>query len=388
MRKIGAIVIGGDYQGLGIIRSLGRKGIPVYLLDTTQCIGRVSRFTSKFFTYEEATLIEFLLDLAHKENLNEWVIYPTSDEIVKLITTNKNKLEKYYKVPTPKWEITRILYNKKLVFKLANDSNIPTPKTWYLEEIETIHKLPLKFPVIVKPLSKGVFHKITKKKALKAKNKKELIQIIDAVHKLPLHISKIKIQEVIPGGAVNLYSFCSLFKKGKVLAKLSARRIRQHPMEFGRASTFVETVDIPELEKLGTKLLSHINYYGLSEVEFMWDSRDKTYKLLEVNVRTWGWHTLGYKAGVDFPFLLYKDLTGEKVGTECIVPIQKNVKWIRLLTDTGLVIYEILKGNMKIRDYISTLKGEKEYAVWSSHDPLPFIFEIFLLPCLIKTRGF
>lgn len=391
-KKPGTIVIGGDYQGLGIIRSLGKRGIPVYLLDTGTCIGKVSRFTSKFFAYpqdslnEEATLLEFLLALAEQENLNDWVIYPTTDEVVKLIAINKNELEKYYKIPTPKWEVTEILYNKKLTCKLAIDLGIPIPKT-YFPDIESVHNLNLQFPVIIKPLSKGIFYKLTKKKALKVRNKKELIKMIDIIQKLPLHISEIMIQEMIPGGPSNLYSFCSLFKEGNVLVKLSARRLRQHPMDFGRASTFVETVDIPELEMLGTKLLSKLNYYGLSEVEFMWDPRDKTYKLLEVNPRTWGWHTLGSGIGLDFPLLLYKDLMGENLA-QYIVPLQKDVKWIRILTDTGLVVYEILKGRMKVCEYISSLKGKKEYAVWLPQDPLPFLFEIFLLPWLFKTRGF
>ena len=29
----GGVVIGGDYQGLGIVRSLGRHGVPVYVID-------------------------------------------------------------------------------------------------------------------------------------------------------------------------------------------------------------------------------------------------------------------------------------------------------------------------------------------------------------------
>ncbi len=392
MQKPGAIVIGGDYQGLGIIRSLGKKGIPVYLLDTGLCIGKVSKFTSKFFAYEEATLIEFLLALAEQENLSNWVIYPTTDEVVKLLAINKDALQKYYKVPTPQWKTTEVLYNKKLTCKLAIDLGIPIPKTCF-PDIESIDKLELQFPVIIKPLSKGIFLKRTKKKALKVRNKKELIETVSRVHEFGIPLSEIMIQEVIPqtesvtGGASNLYSFCSLFKEGKVLAKLSARRIRQHPMDFGRASTFVETVDIPELEMLGTKLLSKLNYYGLSEVEFMWDPRDKTYKLLEVNARTWGWHTFGSGIGLDFPLLLYKDLMGENLA-QYIVSLQKDVKWIRILTDTGLVVYEILKGRMKIYEYISSLKGKKEYAVWSPQDPLPFLFEIFLLPWLFKTRGF
>jgi len=43
-RDVGAVVIGGDYQGLGIARSLGRRGIPVCVIDDEISIARASRF--------------------------------------------------------------------------------------------------------------------------------------------------------------------------------------------------------------------------------------------------------------------------------------------------------------------------------------------------------
>ncbi len=85
-------------------------------------------------------------------------------------------------------------------------------------------------------------------------------------------------------------------------------------MDFGRATTLAETVDIPELEVLGSRFLLAAGYEGLAEVEFMLDTRDNTYKLLEVNPRVWGWHTLAGRAGVDLPFLFYQDVVGEHDG--------------------------------------------------------------------------
>lgn len=388
MRKTGVVVIGGDYQGLGVIRSLGRQGIPVYLLDSEACIGMASKFTTKFFhcpsPEDENLLLEFLLSLAEEEKLNKWVVYPTDDETVKVLSINKRLLEKYYKIPTPDWAVSQILYNKKLTYKLAEKIDIDIPRTVYPKDINEVSQIDLAFPVIVKPVSQGRFYQKTKKKALKARDKTELIKIYKKTEAL-LDSSEIMIQEVITGGPENLFSFCSLFKEGIPLAKLVAKRSRQHPMDFGRASTFVETVDIPELEELGTKFLNAINYYGLSEVEFMWDPRDKRYKLLEINARTWGWHTMGNIAGVDFPLLLFKDLMGEEVRSNSFC---KGVKWIRILTDTPLAFKEILKGKLRINDYLLSLKGEKEYAVWSLRDLLPFVMEFLLLPYLWKKRGF
>jgi len=43
---IGVVVIGGDYQGLGIVRSLGRHGIPVRVIDDERSIACYSRYTT------------------------------------------------------------------------------------------------------------------------------------------------------------------------------------------------------------------------------------------------------------------------------------------------------------------------------------------------------
>ena len=43
---IGALVLGGDYQGFGIVRSLGRRGIPVCGIDDEPSVARNSRYGS------------------------------------------------------------------------------------------------------------------------------------------------------------------------------------------------------------------------------------------------------------------------------------------------------------------------------------------------------
>jgi D-aspartate ligase len=39
---VGAVVLGGDYQGLGIARSLGRRGVPICVLDDEHSIASAS----------------------------------------------------------------------------------------------------------------------------------------------------------------------------------------------------------------------------------------------------------------------------------------------------------------------------------------------------------
>src|SRR5690606_25313339 len=43
---VGAVVVGGNFPGLGIVRSLGRRGIPVCVIDDEISVSRVSRYTT------------------------------------------------------------------------------------------------------------------------------------------------------------------------------------------------------------------------------------------------------------------------------------------------------------------------------------------------------
>lgn len=375
-REIGVVIIGGDFSGLGVLRSLAKQDIPICLLDTELCIGRFSRYRKKFIKcpnpHDEISFLSFLKEIAERENLNGWILFPTSDQTVYVLSKNREELNEYYRIPTPSWDVLRFAYDKKLTYRLAKKSGIDIPKTFFPGDFDELEQLDSDFPVIIKPSIKTHFFNKTRKKALRVNSKKELVQkymetlsIIDS--------SEIMIQELVPGGPDNLFSFCSLFKNGEVLGKVIARRARQRPMDFGRSTTYAETIDVPELENIGKRILKLINYYGLSEVEFMQDPRDGKYQLLEINARIWAWHTLAIRAGVDFPYLLYKDMLGESVK---ISSFEENIKWIRLITDIPTVATEILRRKMKITDYLHSLKGKKEFAVFSIADPLPFIVDI------------
>jgi predicted ATP-grasp superfamily ATP-dependent carboligase len=387
MEKVGALIIGGDYQGLGIARSLKQEGIPVCIVDNEFSISRFSRCREVYFKSpspkEEASFVEFLVKVS-RNGFAGWVVFPTNDECVSLLSRHKSQLENFYKIPTPHWDITKFFYDKRLTYKVAERIGIDIPKTWLIQNIEELEKSDISFPAIIKPAIRDRFYPHMKSKAILARSMEELRKAYERVSKI-IDPSEIIVQEVIPGTPENLYSLAVFVKERKIVARLVARRMRQHPMDFGHASTFVETVDIPELEQIGEKLLAEVGYYGLAEVEFKFDHRDGKFKLLEVNPRTWGWHTIGLRAGVNFSLILYKDMVGEEFKVNSF---RKGVKWVRIITDVPTATKELMKGNLSLSEYINSLRGEKEFAVFSWKDPLPFIMEFFLIPYLWRKRGF
>ena len=93
---------------------------------------------------------------------------------------------------------------------------------------------------------------------------------------------------MIPGGGEAQFSYAALCLEGRPLASAVARRTRQAPMDFGRSSTFVETVDEPGVVEPALRLLQASRFTGLIEVEFKRDPRDQRFKVLDANPRVWG----------------------------------------------------------------------------------------------------
>lgn len=388
--KVGVVITGGDSQALGVLRTLAKKDIPIIMLDSDHCISKYSRFKKRFFRSphpsDDQSYVDFLIDLAKKEKIhrNRWVIFPNSDETVYVLSKYKNILEEFYRIPTPGWEVIQNVYIKKNTYQLAKKGGIPIPTTYYPDGLQELVELSLDYPVVIKPSIRDNFYSKIKTKAFRVNNKEELVRIYEYVCSI-IEPSEVLVQEFIPGGPNHLYSFCPFFKDGEVLTSIMARRARQHPMDFGHASTFAELVDIPEIQKIAEKFLGLINYYGFAEVEFMQDPRDGNYKLIEVNPRVWGWHTIAIASGVDLPYLLYQDMIGEEMDVR--LPID-NLKWVRLITDVPTVLSEIIGGRLRIRDYLKSMKGKKEFAVFALNDPFPFLAEVALIPYLWVKRGF
>jgi D-aspartate ligase len=387
-KPIGAIVVGGDYQGLGIVRSLGRHKVPICIIDDEISIARFSRFATHSIKVaslrDEQETVDTLLDAGRRLDLNGWVIYPTREETVAALARFRSRLTDFFRVPTPNWDAIQWVWDKRNTYRLANQLDIPTPRTWYPRDVDELEQIDADPPFAVKPAIKEHFIYATKAKAWRANDRSELLELFQRAA-AQVEPGEVMIQELIPGDGRQQFAYCAFFKDGRAVGSMVVRRNRQHPPEFGRASTFVETVDVPELEVLSERFLQAIKYYGLVELEYKLDPREGVYKMLDVNGRTWGYHTLGLGAGVDFPYMLFADQVGESVQS---CRGRTGVSWIRLVTDLPTGVLEILGGRQDWRAYLGSLKRFDVESVFSREDPFPGLVELALLPYLSIKRGF
>jgi len=383
---IGAVVVGGEHPGLGVVRSLGQRGIPVVVIDDQQCVSRFSKYSTRTVLVEnlldERKAVDAVLEVGRRYNLRGWVLFPTRDETVAAFARYRDELAAFFRVTTPAWPSTEWAWDKKKTYQLAEKLNIPCPKTWNPRNLQELDELVPHLPLAIKPAVKENFFYATGAKAWRAETPAELREMYSKAA-AQIRVEEILVQQIIPGDGQCQVSYCAFFRDGKAHNVLLARRLRQHPREFGRAATYVETIELPAIEELSERFLRAIDFYGIVEVEFKQDPRDGEYKLLDVNARTWGFHALGSAAGIDFPYLLFADQMGLPV-TESRG--RAGLGWLRLVTDLPTALSDMLSGHLTLGAYFSSLRHTRVESVFSLKDPLPSLAELALLPYLILKK--
>jgi len=104
------------------------------------------------------------------------------------------------------------------------------------------------------------------------------INLID--QNLYLIQEKIESDKTVHGG----FFLC---KEGNVVGFHSHKRIRTFP-EKGGVSVYAKAENNLEIKAIGSKLLKLLNWNGLAMIEFIYDRKAKSWKIIELNPRLWG----------------------------------------------------------------------------------------------------
>ena len=381
----GAIVIEGHVQGLSNARSLGELGITVYVVDTMHCLAQHSKYCKKHFrcpSYNSPEFIDFLLDLAKKENIYGWMLIGSNDHIVENLSLNKSRLLQYYKMLVPDETQLYNIIDKKNLLSVANRCGTSIPDTCYPENLETARQF--RYPLLVKG-NKGLsFFKVAHQKAIQVDDYQALLEVINHLHDIA-QLDNVMIQELIPSTPCNkVISFTCFSEKGDIKTYWMGRKLREHPIKYGTA-TYAESIYQDEVLNEATPLVKALEYTGVCEIEFMLDERDGKFKLIEINPRTWLWVGLAKSCGIDYAKIMYKYLNG--ISQDYPGGYAVGVKWINWITDVFFGIKAIRSKILSIKEYINSLKGRKTKAIWRWNDPMPGIVFPFMLFYIAKKRG-
>ena len=380
----GALVMGADYRALGVVRSLGRQRIPVWVIKQGgHLVAAASRYVTRRVAWppgEDKKKIDLLLNLSVKNDLKGWALIPTDDYAVTLASVYHDLLSEQYRVTVPRWEELRWACDKRLLHEVATKVGIHQPWTCRFSTEKELASLDCPFPVILKPAIRHKPSSLSIPKAWRADDREALLACFrEASSFIPP--GDLIVQEMIPGGGETQFSYAALCKDGFSLASVMARRLRQYPKDFGQFSTFVETVDEPQVAESAERLLAATRFTGLVEVEFKKDPRNGQLKVLDTNPRVWGWHTLCTRAGVDFSYLLWLLARGGSIPR---LRGRPGERWVHRTADLRVAVEEILSGGLSITSFLRSIRRPVESAIFSWDDPLPGFLD---LPLFAYSRG-
>jgi D-aspartate ligase len=381
----GALVMGGALGAVAIARSLGRHGIPVRFLNHDHPIAGFSRYVGRTVTWpgpEAPDALASLLRIVREQQMEGWVLFVCGDSELRFASQNYNRLAPVLRLACPTWEIARWAYDKHLTYQRAAEIGVNIPWSYRPHDANDVMRLDCRFPLILKPTVREQQNAFTLAKAWRVDDRAALIARYQEAAAL-VGESNIILQELIPGGGEHQFSFAAICDSGVPVASLVARRTRQYPVDFGYTSTFVETIDAPEIESAGRRIVQAMQLTGLVEVEFKRDERDGCVKLLDVNARPWTWIGLGSIAGVDFPWMAWQLACGLSVQPASGRP---GAVWIHASRDFVAAARGIWAKQYSPISYLRCFQRPLTFAAFAKDDPMPAFLELPLVAWRVLSR--
>ena len=112
--KTPAVVLGFNGTALGIIRELGRRGVPVIAVDSSKSLGWHSKYCSTYLSpdMESASeaFLKFLIDLSRI--YPNAVLFPSNDTGVLFIAKYYEKIEPHFLLTFQNPELIKCIVNK------------------------------------------------------------------------------------------------------------------------------------------------------------------------------------------------------------------------------------------------------------------------------------
>ena len=174
------------------------------------------------------------------------------------------------------------------------------------------------------------------------------------------------VQEFIEGP---VFDACAIADHGEIKAILTQERMKTLPPSGGYG-VMNRTVYIPEIEKMAENLLKRMRWHGLAQVEFKYDPKTETYRLMGINPKFWGTLAISLAAGVDFPYMAYRMAIGEKVNT--IKSFKENCVYRWVLPNELLHVLQSNDRRAAFKEYIKDFFKPAYYNI-DVRDPLPML---------------
>ncbi|UPV76661.1 carboxylate--amine ligase (plasmid) [Halorussus limi] len=370
-------------SSLACARSLGRRGFKTILVSEDES---AEAFRSRYC--DESVVVpspsrdataykEALLGLARRSDVR--TVLPVREKDVYLLSKYRDEFADHVGTPWPEFETLRTVQDRIRLYDAARKVGVPSPETHLLTECSDWSRpwimkgrysvLPTDSGAHGAGESRGLARPPTTR-YLPAGERPDADRAVADMHHVPI------VQEYLR--STDEYGFFALYDEGEAVATFQHRQIRGVHYSGG-ASAFRRSVEIPELERLGTRLLDHLDWHGVAMVEFLRDPDTGDFELMEINPRFWSSLPFTVQAGADFPYYAWLLANGDRDRIECDYEVGTAGHLLSgeashllsiLADDTALV--ERPSFARTAADVLTSLVRHPRFDYLDPTDPLPF----------------
>lgn len=369
------VVVGNHTQGLGIVRSAAAAGAAVWVVnDKRLSLVRFSRWLTGYKRLPAGTLAGL-----HNESCSAWllkvllelpgngrsVLLGVDEDIIHFTHRHRAALQACYFIPPVQLDS---IFDKFKFSQLVPESFRIETKLWNEAEANAIRE-PHRF--VVKGRSGNAFRRATGQKAIgldrfTPPQREQLFRSVAA--------DQVILQADISSKRP-VVSVCSFSVGGRIVGLFGYEKLRQHPNRFG-TGTYLRSVSVDDVLPIAGELLKRLEFTGISEIEFIHDEETGTYRVIEMNPRTWKSVHFATQCGVNLVGQLIAHVRGEAVAAK--LNYLRDRYWADLATDIPQMFRE-----RKLWGYHRNFFE----CVWNRADMLPAVALWTLFPLLAVERS-
>ena len=367
-----AIVLGGGWTAMPVVRSLGDAGVPVYALGNATDAVRWSRALTTF--------VPLGREPGMQERWLEWlrgapagsVVLPCEDEGLELIAKNRAMLLELGLIPfEADDEVLLAMLDKSRTYELAREIGIEAPLSFnvHTEDDMAVALERISYPCALKPVHSHAFARhFAGMKAFRVHSDDDMRAALSRTVALGIEMI---VTEIIPGRDDQFFSYYSYIdEEGEPLLHATKRKLRQHPIWFG-SGCFHATDRNPEAAELGLRFFEGVGLRGLGNVEFKRDARDGRLKLIECNHRFTAATGLMRAAGLDLPLFVYNKLTDRPLPT--VDEYRPGMTMWYPMRDLRAFAAYRRHGEISWLPWLRSILSRHHYPVASLRDPKPVL---------------
>ena len=365
------LVLGSGLTVLGVIRTLGRAGIPTYVVADDLDFVHHSRWfraapPSSAGLPVEGDLGSYLRGLS----LERGVLMPCSDIWTAEAARLDPGLAERFPTSLAPASALEACMDKAYLARDLEEQGIAHPSTIVVSRPEDFDSVPDFRGRFLKPRDSQRFFRRFGVKAFRVAGREEAVARLQTAAAAGV---RMLLQEYVPGPVSNhLFVDGFVDRAGRLCALFARRRLRMFPADFGNSTYQVSVAldTVPDAIATVERLVAALEYRGIFSCEFKYDVRDSLFKMLEVNARPWWYIEFAARCGVDVCTMAYRDalglavepVTGYSVGRACVYPYYDYSACRELRRAHGLSLWSWAR---------SWVTAEQPVLRWS--DPLPAV---------------